>query len=174
MAEGTAMLRVFLDSIDWFDFLAEGVLEAMVVCLMRIGEALPTKLIQKKLTRDDIKFVYKNGKLYEVIIRSYPLKQSVRARKARDKLPIVIPANAGPYLMTAELLWPLLAVGPVVGNPAAAPMFRKASKLAVAKSRHNPRGDGQVTHNWLLVQYRHKLARSGMIDQARVILFKLH
>ena len=73
-AEGTAMLRVFLDSIDWFDFLAEVVLEAMVVCLMRIGEALPTKLLPKKLTRDDTKFVYKNGKLYEVIIRIYPLK----------------------------------------------------------------------------------------------------
>ena len=85
--------------------LAEVVLEAMVVCLMRIGEALPTKLITKKLTRDDIKFVYKNGKLYEVIIRIYPLKQSVRARKAGHKLPIAILANAGPYLMAAELLW---------------------------------------------------------------------
>ena len=31
-----------------------------------------------------------------------------------------------------------------------------------------------MTHNWLLKQYRHKLARSGSIDQARVILFKLH
>ena len=172
--EGTAMLRIFLDSIDWFDFLAEVVLEAMVVCLMRIGEALPTKLIPKKLTRDDIKFVYKNGKLYEVIIRIYPLKQSVRARKAGHKLPIVIPANAGPYLMTAELLWLLLAVDPTAGDPTTLPMFRKASKLAVTKSRHNPRGDGQVTHNWLLKQYRHKLARSGLIDQARVILFKLH
>ena len=168
------MLRVFLDSIDWFDFLAEVVLEAMVVCLLRIGEALPTKLLPKKLTRDDIKFVYKNGKLFEVIIRIYPLKQSVRARKAGHKLPIVIPANAGPYLMTAELLWLLLAVDPTVGDPTTSPMFRKASKLAVTKSRHNPRGDGQVTHNWLLKQYRHKLARSGLIDQARVILFKLH
>ena len=172
-AEGTAMLRVFLDSIDWFDFLAEVVLEAMIVCLVRIGEALPTKLIPKKLTRDDIKFVDKNGKLYEVIIRIYPLKQPVRARKAGHKLSIVIPANAGPYPMTAELLWLLLAVDPTVGNPTTAPMFRKASKLAVAKSRHNPRRDGQVTHNWLLGQYRHKLARSGMIDQARIILFKL-
>ena len=34
------MLRVFLNSIDWFDFLAEVVLETMTVCLMRIGEAL--------------------------------------------------------------------------------------------------------------------------------------
>jgi len=109
-----------------------------------------------------------------VIIRIYPLKQSVRARKAGHKLPIVIPANVGPYLMTAELLWLLLAVDPTVDNPTTSPMFRKASKLAVTKSRHNPRGDGQVTHNWLLKQYRHKLARSGLIDQARVILFKLH
>jgi len=30
--EGVAMLRTFLASIDWFDFLAEAVLEAMVVC----------------------------------------------------------------------------------------------------------------------------------------------
>ena len=67
--EGVAMLRTFLlASIDWFDFLAKGVLEAMVVCLMRIGEALQTNPLPKKLCRDDIRFVYK--------------KQSVRARKA--------------------------------------------------------------------------------------------
>ena len=109
-AEGTATLRVFLGSIDWFDFLAEVVLEAMVVCLMRIDEALPTKLLPKKLTRDDIKFVYKNGKLYKMTIRIYPLKQSVRARKAGHKPPIVIPANAGPYLMAAELLSSMAAL----------------------------------------------------------------
>ena len=80
--EGVAMLRTFLASIDWFDFLAEVVLESMVVCLMRIGEALPTKLLPKKLSREDIKFVYKDGKLLEAVIRIYPLKQSVRARKA--------------------------------------------------------------------------------------------
>ena len=68
--------------------------------------------------------------------------------------------------MTAELLWLLLAVDPTVGDPTTSPMFRKAPKLAVTKSRHNPRGDGQVTHNWLLKQYRHKLARSSLIDQA--------
>ena len=46
---GVAMLRTFLASIDWFDFLAEVVLEAMVVCLTRIGgEALPTELLPKK------------------------------------------------------------------------------------------------------------------------------
>ena len=131
----------------------------MVVCLMHIGEALPTKLIPKKLTRDDTKFVHKNGQLYKVIIRIYPLKQSVRARKAGHKLPIVIPANASPYVMAAELLWLLFAVDPTVGNPTTSPMSRKASKLAVTKSRHNPREDGQVTYNWPLKQYRHKLAR---------------
>ena len=57
MAEGIAMIRTFLASIDWFGFLAEVVLETMVVCLMRIGEALPTKLLPKKLNRDDIRFV---------------------------------------------------------------------------------------------------------------------
>ena len=45
MTEGTAMLRVFLDAIDWFCFSAEVVLETMIVCLMRIGEALPTNLL---------------------------------------------------------------------------------------------------------------------------------
>ena len=33
---GVAMLRTFLPSVDWFDFLAEVVLESMVVCLMRM------------------------------------------------------------------------------------------------------------------------------------------
>ena len=31
-----------------------------------------------------------------------------------------------------------------------------------------------MTHSWLLKQYRHKLARSNLIDQARIALFKLH
>ena len=52
------MIRTFLASIDWFGFLAEVVLEAMVVCLMKIGEALPTKLPPKKLNRDDIRFIH--------------------------------------------------------------------------------------------------------------------
>ena len=86
------MLRVFLNSIDWFDFLAEVVLETMTVCLMRIGEALPTKLTPSKLSRDDIRFIYKDGKLLEAVLRIYPLKQSVRARKAGKKIPIVHPS----------------------------------------------------------------------------------
>ena len=169
-SEGTAMLRVFLDSIDWFDFLAEVVLETMTVCLMRIGEALPTKLTPSKLSRDDIRFIYKDGKLLEVVLRIYPLKQSVRARKAGKKIPIVIPANSGPFLMTAELLWLLVACDPTVGNPAQSPMIKKASKLAVMKARSNPRGDGQVTHDWLLKQYRRKLTEQRM-DPARVPKF---
>ena len=60
----------------------------MVVCLMRIGDALPTKLLPKKFCRGDIKFVYKNGKLTEAIIRIYPLKQSARAGRAGQKIPI--------------------------------------------------------------------------------------
>ena len=172
-SEGIAMIRTFLASIDWFDFLAEVVLEAMVVCLMRIGEALPTKLLPKKLNRDDIRFIYKDGKLFETVVRIYPLKQSVRARKAGKKIPIVIPANAGPYLMAAELLWLMVAADPTVGNPTVMPMFRKASKLSVSKSRNHPRGDGQVTHDWLLKQYRRKLSENGM-DPAKVTLFKLH
>ena len=74
----------------------------MTVCLMRIGEALPTKLTPSKLFRDDIRFIYKDGKLLEAVLRIYPLKQSVRARKAGKKIPIVIPANSGPFLMTPE------------------------------------------------------------------------
>ena len=48
--------------------------------------------------------------------------------------------------MAAELLWLLLTADPTVGNPTAAPMFRKASKLAVTKLRHNPRGDEKVVN----------------------------
>ena len=125
-SEGIAMLRIFLDSIDWFDFLAEVALETMTVCLMRIGEAFPTKLTPSKLSRDDIRFICQDGKLLEVILRIYPLKQSVRARKAGNKIPIVIPANAGPFLVTAELLWLLVACDPTVGNPAQSPMFDDA------------------------------------------------
>ena len=97
----------------------------------------------------------------------------MRARKAGQKIPIAIPANAGPYLMTAELLWLMVAADPTVGDGKQTPMFRKASKLAVAKARSNPRGDGQVTHDWLLKQYRRKLSENGM-DPAKVPLFKLH
>ena len=101
--EGTTMIRTFFASIiDWFDFLAEVALETMVVCLMRIGEALPTKLPPKKPNRDDVRFVYKGGKLFETAVRICPLKQSARARKAGQKIPIAILANAGPYLMAAQ------------------------------------------------------------------------
>ena len=82
------MIRTFVASVDWFDFLAEVVLESMVVCLLRIGEALPTKLHPKKLCRDDVRFVYKDGKLLEVVLRIFPLKPSVRARKAGQKVPL--------------------------------------------------------------------------------------
>ena len=109
----------------------------------------------------------------EAVLRIYPLKQSVRARKAGKKIPIAIPANSGPFLMTAELLWLLVACDPAVGNPAQSPMFKKASKLAVMKARSNPRGDGQVTHDWLLKQYRRKLTEQRM-DPSRVPKFKLH
>ena len=124
------MLRIFLNSIDWFGFLAEVVLETMAVCLLRIGEALPTKLTPSKLSSDDIRFIYKDGKLLEVILRIYPLKQSVpppRARKAGKMIPIVIPSNAGPFLMTSELLWLVVAVDPTVDNPTQSPMLKKAS-----------------------------------------------
>ena len=123
ISEGIAMIRTFLASIDWFGFLAEVVLESMVVCLMRIGEALPAKLLPKKLNRDDIRFIYKDGKLFETVVRIYPLKQSARARKAGKKIPIAIPANAGPYLMAAELLWLMVAADPTVGNPTEMPML---------------------------------------------------
>ena len=52
-------------------------------------------------------------------------------------------------------------------------MFRKASQLSVLRSRNQPRGNGQVTHDWLLKQYRRKLSENGM-DPAKAILFKLH
>ena len=141
---------------------------------MRISEALPTKLLPKKLCRDDIKFVYEDGKLIEAAIRIYPFKQSVRAaRKAGQNIPIAIPANTGPYLMTAELLWLMVAADPTVGGGKEMPMFRKASELAVKKARSNPRGGGQVTRDWLHKQYRRKLSENGM-DPEKAPLFKLH
>ena len=45
--------------------------------------------------------------------------------------------------------------------------------LAVMKARSNPGGEGQVTHDWLLKQYRRKLTEQRM-DPARVPKFKLH
>ena len=86
----------------------------------------------------------------------------MRARKAGQKVPIIIPANAGPYVMTAELLWLMVAADPTVGDGKQMLMFRKASTLAVAKARSNPRGDRQVTRDWLLKQYRRKLFENGM------------
>ena len=173
-SEGIAMLRTFLASIDWFCFLAEDALETMlVVCLMRIGEALQTKLLPKKLNRDGIRFVYKDGKFYETSVRIYPLKQSVRARKAGQKIPIVIPANAGPYLMAAKLLCLMVAADSTVRNAKEMSMFRKASQLPIRRSRNHPRGNGQVNHYWLLKQYRRKLSGNG-IDPDKAILLKLH
>ena len=43
-----------------------------------------------------------------------------------------------------------MAADPAVGDGKEMSMFRKASKLAVKKTRSTPRGDGQVTHDWLL------------------------
>ena len=62
---------------------------------------------------------------------------------------------------------------PTVGSGKEIPVFRKASKLAVTKARSNPRGNGQVTHDWLLNQYRRKLTKNGM-EPEKVPLFKLH
>ena len=75
--------------------------------------------------------------------------------------------------MAAELLWLMVAADPTVGDGKQMPMYRKASKLTVMKARSNPRGDGQVTHGWLLKQYRRNLSENGM-DPAKVPLFKLH
>ena len=66
-----------------------------------------------------------------------------------------------------------MATDPTVGGGKQMPMFRKAAKLAVMKARSNPRGDGQVSHDWLLKQYRRKLSENGM-DPAKVPLFKSH
>ena len=123
--------------------------------------------------RGVIRFIYKDGTLLEVILHIYPLKQSVRARNAGKKIPTGIQANAASFLMTAELLWLLVAVDPAACDPAQTPMLKKASRLAVKQARSNPRGDGQVAHGWLLKQYRRKLTKQRM-EPARVSLFKLH
>ena len=82
-------------------------------------------------------------------------------------------ASAAAASAMAELLWLMVAADPTVGNPTEMPMFRKASQLSVSRSRNHPRGNGQVTHDWLLKQYRRKLSENGM-DPAKVKLFKLH
>ena len=66
---------------------------------------------------------------------STPMPSAVRARKAGKKIPIAIPANSGPFLMTAGLLWLLVACDPTVGNPAQS-SIRARRVLAIFHSRH--------------------------------------
>ena len=45
-----------------------------------------------------------------------PLKKSVRDRKFDQKIPIVIPARAGPSLKCSKLLWMMVAINPCASD----------------------------------------------------------
>ena len=59
-----------------------------------------------------------------------PLKKPVRDRKFDQKIPIVIPARAGPFLKCAELLWLMVALVPCPSNRLpSTPLFLRMKNL---------------------------------------------
>ena len=85
----------------------------MAACLCRVGEAIPTKERMLKLSRADLSFFYTpGGLLQEAKVMIIPPKKPVRDRKFDQKVPIAIPACAGPFLKCAELLWLMVALIP--------------------------------------------------------------
>ena len=99
--------------IDLEEILHQAVIEMMTACLCRVGEAMPTKGRMLKLSRADLSFCYTHdGFLQEAKVMIIPLKKSVRDRKFDQKVPIVIPSCAGPYMKCTELLWLMSALIP--------------------------------------------------------------
>ena len=90
---------------------------------------MPTKERVLKISRADLSFSYtSDGCLEEAKLMIIPLKKSVRDRKFDQKIPIVIPARAGPFLKCPELLWVIVAL-----NPCAQPRRR------TCRSPYHPR-----------------------------------
>ena len=140
--------------VDMEHVLHRAVVETMVACLCRVGEAMPTKERILKMTHADLSFSYtSDGLLKEAKVMIIPLKKPVRDRKFDQKIPIVIPARAGPFLKCAELLWLMVALVPCPSNRlSSTPLFLLRMKNLRAGSVN------QCTHKWTQDRYQAKLA----------------
>ena len=144
------------NAIDLEDILHQTVIETMAACLCRVGEAMPTKERMLKLSRADLSFCYTpDGLLQEAKVMIIPLKKSVRDRKFDQKVPIVIPSCAGPFLKCAELLWLMSALIPCKADRlSSTPLFLRVKNLRAGSSN-------QCTHKWTQDRYQAKLAALG-------------
>ena len=142
--------------VDLEEVLHQAVLETMTACLCRVGEAMPTKERILKISRADLSFSYtSDGLLEEAKVMIIPLKKSVRDRKFDQKIPIVIPARAGPFLKCAELLWLMAAFIPCPSDRlSATPLFLRVKNLRAGSFN-------QCTHKWTQDRYQAKLASLG-------------
>ena len=143
-------------SIDLEDVLHQTVVEAMAACLCRVGEAMPTKEHILKISRADLSFSYtSDGLLEEAKLIIIPMKKSVRDRKFDLKVPIAIPARAGPFLKCAELLWMMKALNPCVSDRlSSTPLFLRLKNLRAGSFN-------QCTHKWTEDRYQAKRAFLG-------------
>ena len=144
--------------VDLEDVLHQAVVGTMAACLCRVGEAMPTKERILKISRADLSFSYtSDGLLQEAKVMIIPLKKSVRDRKFDQKIPIVIPARAGPFLKCAELLWLMVALVPCRSDRlSSTPLFLRMKNLRADSFN-------QCTHKWTQDRYQAKLAS---LDQA--------
>ena len=130
---GVQLARTVIKSpkVDVEEILHQTVIENTTACLCRVGEAMPMKERMLKFSRADLSFACDcNGFLLEARVMIIPLKKSVRDRKFGRKIPIVIPARAGPHLKAAELLWLVCALIPCPRDKAkSTPMFLRTSHL---------------------------------------------
>ena len=139
--------------IDLEEILHQAVIEMMTACLCRVGEAMPTKERMLKISRADLSFCYTHdGFLQEAKVMIIPLKKSVRDRKFDQKVPIVIPSCAGPFMKCTELLWLMSALIPCKADRlSSTPLFLRVKNLRAGSSN-------QCTHKWTQDRYQAKLA----------------
>ena len=139
--------------VDLEEILHQAVIEMMTACLCRVGEAMPTKERMLKISRADLSFCYTHdGFLQEAKVMIIPLKKSVRDRKFDQKVPIVIPSCAGPFMKCTELLWLMSALIPCKADRlSSTPLFLRVKNLRAGSSN-------QCTHKWTQDRYQAKLA----------------
>ena len=131
-------------SADLEDAFHETAIGTMTAGLCRVGEATPTKERTLELSRADLSFSYNldDGLLEEAKLMIIPLKKSVRDRKFDQKVPIVTPARAGPFLKCAELLWVMVALSPCASDRLSSPpLFLRLNNLRAGSFN-------QCTHKW--------------------------
>ena len=128
----------------------------MAACLCHVGEAMPTKERTLKISRADLSLsCTSDGLLEEARLMMIPLKKSVRDRKFDQKIPIAIPARAGPFLKCAELLWMMVALSPCASDRlSSTPLFLRLKNLRAGSFN-------QCTHKWTQDRYQAKLASLG-------------